>query len=115
MLVFFPQCFQKKSGLCGKELTSLFIDFVSKPTSRNMGNVDDAAVFDLYTYEGSKNVQVAQGYLTMFAGFVFFEVVNGLAITFGPPRRLKSDVWKWRNTLVSWIHADVVGGGVIYW
>lgn len=70
--------------------------------------------FDPYTYKGSPNVNLSDGYLTVVCSFFAFLAINFAAIKIGPPKNLTGDVWRWRNTLVSWLHADIVGVGVLY-
>ena len=71
--------------------------------------------FDPYTYGGSQNVEVVTGYKWMAVGFTLFFVINEILKVKGPGKNMMSDVWRWRNTFVSWIHADLTGPAVIYW
>lgn len=80
-----------------------------------MESVLENKKFNPYDYEGSPAVDVVHGYLAMLFGLVLFSVVNYLAILIGPSKKMKGDTWRWRNTLVSWIHADIMGVGVLYW
>lgn len=71
--------------------------------------------FDIYTYEGSPNVTVAGGFLVLFLSVILFSIINYIAYIYGPPKTVTGDPWRWRNTFVSWVHALVVGLGVVYW
>jgi hypothetical protein len=71
--------------------------------------------FDPYTYKGSPNVELSDGYTTVVISFFVFLAINLAAVKIGPPKNFTGDVWRWRNTFVSWLHADIVGVGVLYW
>lgn len=71
--------------------------------------------FNPYEYEGSPAVNVTYGYLATFFGVFVFSAINYAGILIGPSKKMKGDIWRWRNTLVSWIHADIIGVGVLYW
>ncbi|KAL4224011.1 TLC domain-containing protein 1 [Mactra antiquata] len=71
-------------------------------------------VFNPYEYEGSPDVDVVYGYLATALSFLMFTVINYVAIHIGPPKNYKGDTWRWRNTFVSWIHADIIGVWVLY-
>lgn len=81
----------------------------------NMESAIGVSDFNPYTYEGSPNVHVLDGYLAALGGLCTFTAINFAAIKMGPPRTVTGDIWRWRNTLVSWLHADIVGLGVLYW
>ncbi|XP_052799987.1 TLC domain-containing protein 2-like [Mya arenaria] len=70
--------------------------------------------FDPHMYKGSENVELVTGYLAISAGLLTFTLINYAAIKIGPAHYMKGDIWRWRNTLVSWIHAVLVGTGVLY-
>lgn len=74
----------------------------------------EASDFDPYTYEGSPKVKVLHSYILVACGAGLFYCINYAAIKTGPPAYLTSDVWRWRNTLVSFLHAAIVGAGVLY-
>lgn len=75
----------------------------------------ELAEFDPYTYNGSPNVTVRDGLLVMVCGVVIFSIFNYLACIYGPPKTVTGDVWRWRNTFVSWLHAVIIGLAVLYW
>ncbi|WAR02044.1 TLCD2-like protein [Mya arenaria] len=64
--------------------------------------------FDPHMYKGSENVELVTGYLAISAGLLTFTLINYAAIKIGPAHYMKGDIWRWRNTLVSWIHAVLV-------
>ena len=70
--------------------------------------------FDPNTYPGSPSVEVWTGYLAALVGFVVFLSLNVLAVLAGPPGYMKGEVWRWRNTLISWFHAVMLGLAVLY-
>lgn len=70
--------------------------------------------FNPYTYKGSENVQVGDGYAVMFVGFMIFLGISVIILFIGPPMNVKGDTFKWRNTFVSWFHADIISVGVLY-
>ncbi|XP_045170645.2 TLC domain-containing protein 2-like [Mercenaria mercenaria] len=70
--------------------------------------------FNPYKYEGSPNVHVSEGYLVVLCGLFTFLAINFAAVKIGPPKNVSGDIWRWRNTFVSWVHADIVGTGVLY-
>ena len=71
--------------------------------------------FDPYTYTGSTAVQLSHGYIMVVCGAALFFIINVVAAVKGPPSKVTGDVWRWRNTFVSFLHAAIVGGGVLYW
>lgn len=73
------------------------------------------AEFDPYTYPGSPNVEVRDGILVILASVGLFSIFNFLAYKYGPPPTVTGDIWRWRNTFVSWIHAVIIGLCVLYW
>lgn len=79
-----------------------------------MDTTKEIPSFNLYEYKGSPNVSVFDGYMATLCGFCLFSAINYAAIKLGPPSSLKGDVWRWRNTFVSWVHAVIVGTGVLY-
>ena len=71
--------------------------------------------FDIYTYEGSPNVEVIYGYCGVVVVFAFFVVIDNIIKKVGYPKHIKSsDVNIWRNIIKSWIHALIVSGWVIH-
>ena len=71
--------------------------------------------FDIYTYEGSPNVNVVYGYSGVVVAFVFFVIIDNVIKQVGYPKHVKlSDVNIWRNLTKSWIHAFIVSVWVIY-
>jgi len=72
------------------------------------------AKFDPDRYQGSPNVSVTDGYLVAGLGALSFLLVNFVVIAIGPSRHVKGDKWRWRNTLVSWIHAVCLGLWTLY-
>ncbi|XP_071093216.1 TLC domain-containing protein 2-like [Haliotis cracherodii] len=51
------------------------------------------------------NLDIRYGYSMMISTILFFFIVN-LVISFvGAPKSVQEDAWKWRNLLVSWVHA----------
>ena len=72
-------------------------------------------IFDPNTYTGSSAVDVANGYMMIVCGAALFFIVNVVAVVKGPPSNVTGDIWKWRNTFVSFLHAAIVGAGVVYW
>jgi len=73
------------------------------------------AELDPYTYEGSPNVTLKEGALVLLFGVVLFSIFNYLAYIYGPPKSVTGEVWRWRNTFVSWLHAVIIGLGCLYW
>lgn len=70
--------------------------------------------FDPYTYEGSPHVEVFHSYIMVACGTGLFLCINLIAIKIGPPSSVTGDIWRWRNTMVSFLHAAIVGTGVLY-
>lgn len=79
-----------------------------------MSDSNDPPSFDPYTYEGSPAVEVSHGYMMVAVGFGFFYGLNYAALRKGPPAKVTGDVWRWRNTFVSFIHSSICGAGVLY-
>ena len=72
--------------------------------------------FDIYTYEGSPNVEVIYGYSTTVVTFIFFVVIDNVIKRVGHPKCVKSsDVRSWRTLIRSYFHALFVSGIIVYW
>ena len=51
----------------------------------------------------------------MISSILFFLSLNLLVTVIGAPTYIRADFWKWRNLLISWIHALIVGIWDILW
>ena len=41
----------------------------------------------------------------VFVVVLFWQFVNWIIKSVGPPKSLRDDEWKWRNLTISWLHA----------
>ncbi|XP_064648642.1 TLC domain-containing protein 2-like [Lineus longissimus] len=58
------------------------------------------------------SIDVRYGYCVLFGAIFFFQVLNKFVSYLGPPKTLKDsedEFWKYKNVLISWIHACIVG------
>ncbi|BFZ19115.1 hypothetical protein BsWGS_22154 [Bradybaena similaris] len=60
-----------------------------------------------------ESVSVTHGQYLMFASVLFFQLLNLLVKSYGPPKSVTDEEWKWRNLLVSWVHAVIASVWVI--
>ena len=62
--------------------------------------------------ESYENMKV----LTLLGSFIWFNVLNVIVQNCGliPESALKSS-WKWKNTLLSFVHAAITGVGTLLW
>ena len=44
-------------------------------------------------------------YYGVFVVVLFFQFINWIIKSVGPPKSLRDDEWKWRNLAISWLHA----------
>ncbi|CAG5135365.1 unnamed protein product [Candidula unifasciata] len=58
-------------------------------------------------------VSVTHGQYLIVASVLFFQLVNLLVKSYGPPKSVTDDEWKWRNLVVSWVHAMIASLWVI--
>ena len=69
-----------------------------------------------YKYEELEPIPVVYGYLGVATSALFFLLVSHILVRIGNPKSVKeSDDWKWRNLLVSWIHAFIIGVWDLSW
>jgi len=69
-----------------------------------------------YEYERLEPIPVVYGYLGVAASALFFLFVNQILVWIGNPKSVKEkDEWKYRNLLVSWIHAVLIGVWDLSW
>ncbi|XP_005102191.1 TLC domain-containing protein 2 [Aplysia californica] len=54
------------------------------------------------------DIELRHGVYFLFASMLFFQLVNWILKSKGPPKTLKEDEWKWRNLYVSWVHALII-------
>jgi len=62
-------------------------------------------------------IPVGYGITGVGASIVFFGLLNLFARLVGPPSTVKGNesMWKWRNLVISWVHAAVVGTWTLSW
>ena len=54
------------------------------------------------------SIELRNGIYMLLGTILFFQMVNWILKSQGPPKSLKDDEWKWRNLYVSWVHASSV-------
>ncbi|KAI8783046.1 TLC domain-containing protein 2-like [Biomphalaria glabrata] len=52
-----------------------------------------------------ESVELRHGLMFIIGTISFFNLVNWIVKSYGPPKSLKDEEWKWRNLYVSWVHA----------
>ena len=69
-----------------------------------------------FKYDELKPIPVPYGYAGVILSALFFQVVCHFVGKLGKPKSVKdSDEWKWRNLVVSWIHAIIIGVWDLSW
>jgi hypothetical protein len=69
-----------------------------------------------YEYDRLEPVPVVYGYVGVAVSVLFFQAVNQVVVRVSRPKSVvEEDYWKWRNLLVSWIHAVVIGVWDLSW
>ncbi|XP_069136139.1 TLC domain-containing protein 2-like [Argopecten irradians] len=61
------------------------------PPSWNITNVDD--------------IEQIHGYYVMLTTVIFFIGINIAITKLGTPKRVREDPWRWKNIVISWMHA----------
>ncbi|CAL1544592.1 unnamed protein product [Lymnaea stagnalis] len=59
------------------------------------------------------SIELRHGLIFIFATISFFNLLNWIIKSYGPPKSLKEEEWKWRNLYVSWVHALITSVWVI--
>jgi len=63
-----------------------------------------------YEYERLEPIPASYGYAGIVLSVAFFQTLNQTVLRVGSPKAVGRDnYWKWRNTVVSWMHALIVG------
>ena len=52
------------------------------------------------------------GMSAVLASMVFFQILNKLV---GTPKSIETEVWKWKNLFISWVHAVIIGVWDLTW
>ena len=66
--------------------------------------------------DSNEPIPALYGIIGVFVTAIFFQIINQVTQKVGAPSAVeKSDVWKWRNLFISWIHALIVGSWDISW
>ncbi|CAC5419989.1 unnamed protein product [Mytilus coruscus] len=84
------------------------------PCFRNKTKMEkdkEHTVYIINEGDGMDSVQVWQAYTMCATSIMLMFAICSVVTKFGKPKTLKEGVslWKWRNILISWIHAVVVG------
>ncbi|CAG2210216.1 unnamed protein product [Mytilus edulis] len=76
-----------------------------------MEKVKEHTVHIINQGDGMDSVQVWQAYAMCAISIMLMLAIRSVVTKFGKPETLKDGVsfWKWRNILISWIHAVIVG------
>lgn len=60
-------------------------------------------------FEHLEPIPAKYGYTGVLLSVFFFQILNKIVSGYGPPKSMQTDVWKWKNLFVSWIHAIICG------
>jgi len=70
----------------------------------------------LVNFELLEPIPLVYGYTGIAIAVVFFQSLNYFFVRSVSPKSVREDdVWKWRNLLVSWVHATIVGTWDLSW
>jgi len=77
---------------------------------RSMSKVVD------YEYERLEPIPASYGCAGIVLSVAFFQTLNQTVLRVGSPKAVgRENYWKWRNLVVSWMHALIVGVWDITW
>ncbi|OWF41596.1 TLC domain-containing protein 2-like [Mizuhopecten yessoensis] len=57
----------------------------------------------------ASDIDQVHGYYMMFGTMVLFTGVNLFITRLGTPKTVREDPWRWKNILISWVHALICG------
>ena len=67
-------------------------------------------------YERLEPIPASYGYAGIVLSVAFFQTLNQTVLRIGCPKAVgRENYWKWRNLVVSWMHALIVGVWDITW
>jgi len=67
-------------------------------------------------YERLEPIPASYGYAGIVLSVAFFQTLNQVVLRIGCPKAVgRENYWKWRNLVVSWMHALIVGVWDITW
>ena len=67
-------------------------------------------------YEHLEPIPASYGYAGIVLSVAFFQTLNQTVLRIGCPKAVgRENHWKWRNLVVSWMHALIVGIWDITW
>ena len=66
-------------------------------------------------YELLEPIHPVYGLATIFTSVLLFQAVNQVVYRCAAPPPGATDRWKWRNLVISWIHALIVGTWDLSW
>ena len=66
-------------------------------------------------FEHLEPIPAKYGYTGMLLSIFFFQILNKIVSGYGPPKSMQTEVWKWKNLFVSWIHAVICGIWDLLW
>jgi len=71
---------------------------------------------EIVDYERLEPIPASYGCAGIVLSIAFFQTVNQTVLRVGSPKAVGRDnYWKWRNLVVSWLHALIVGVWDITW
>jgi len=67
-------------------------------------------------YESLEPIAASYGCAGIVLSIAFFQTLNQTVMRIGSPKAVgRENYWKWRNLVVSWMHALIVGIWDITW
>ncbi len=66
-------------------------------------------------FEHLEPIPVKYGYSLMLFAVFFFHIIHRIVGAIGPPKSVQTNPWKWKNLLISWVHAIIVGIWNLMW
>jgi len=71
---------------------------------------------EVYEYERLEPIPASYGWAGIVLSIAFFQTLNQTVLRAGCPKAVgRENYWKWRNLVVSWTHAIIVGVWDITW